>query len=320
MPPTRRGYLRRAGSLGGVFATGALGGCTRVGIGEPQQTEVVVGSKPFAEQQILGQLAAQRLQRVDGLLVVDEIGYGNSLDNWTAVRSGLKHLYWEYTGTAWLQLPPQRDERITDPARLYDRVEADAREQGIRMGPPASLSNGFLLVADREWSDATGVTTISDLAARINEGETEFGTAVGESFYHRPDAWRNLTDHYDIDEASRTALEAEDFIVTSIGLTYELLRDGRVQVASGFETDPQLDRPSIVPLEDDRDYFLPYQPAPTAHGPTAEANPELIEALAPVVSALDRPTIRGLNRQVIIEERSAREVARAFLRRLEGTT
>jgi glycine betaine/choline ABC-type transport system substrate-binding protein len=93
-----------------------------------------------------------------------------------------------------------------------------------------------------------------------------------------------------------------------------------VQVASGFATDPQLDRPSVVELADDRDYFLPYQPMPAVHAPTAEAYPEILETLAPIAAALDGSTIRRLNRRVLVEDHQPGTVARSYLEQLGEAT
>jgi osmoprotectant transport system substrate-binding protein len=317
MPRSRREFLERLGATCAVSAAG-LSGCTGSPSVSTGPTTVRVGSKAFAEQRILGYLAYERLRPLDGIQAVDEIGYGDSRENWGATAAGTKHLYWEYTGTAWRELPPRRERRVTDPRRLYELAAADARERGLRMAEPASFSNEYVLVADRDWSERTGVETISDLAAHVDAGNAGFGIAVNEDFYHREDAWEGVTEYYGIGPDARERVESGRFVVTSVGLTYELLRDGRAQVASGFDTDPQLDRDSVRTLEDDREYFIPYQPAPTAHAPTVADHPVLFESLAPVVSALDEATIRDLNREVLLEGRTARTVAAEFLDRTVG--
>jgi len=314
MAPTRRAYLSRAGGVGSVLLGSVLAGCADgTGVGTPSPPEVRVGSKPFAEQEILGQLAYERLREVEEVRAVDEVGYGSSAENWTATADGTKHLYWEYTGTAWRELPPRREIRLTDPAELYERAARDAREQGLRMAPPAPFSNEYVLVADRSWSERTGVATLGEFADHLTAGNTDLAVAVNEEFYRREDAWRGVTGYYGVGPDARSAVESGSFIVTSVGLTYELLADGRAAVASGFATDPQLARDSLVVLADDRDYFLPYQPSPTAHAPTVEAHPVIFDALAPVAAALDESTMRRLNQRVLLDGESPSAVSRAFL-------
>jgi len=310
MTQSRRSYLRQ---LAGVVAGATLGGCTSSGSDEQSVTTVRVGSESFPEQEILGQLAYERLRGVDGIQAVNEIGYGDSVENWQAVADGTKDLYWEYTGTAWSEIPPRHDERITDPGELYDRISTDAREQGIRLATPARFSNEWVLVADRAWSERTGVSTISDLASHLEDGNTDVGVAFSADFYRRGDAWPGAVSFYGIGERTRTALERAPFVVTSIGLTYERLDSDEIQIANGFATDPQIDQSSVVELDDDRNYFMPYRPFPTAHGPTIEREPRIFETLKPVADSLDRATMRDLNRRVMLDGDSPSAVASTHL-------
>lgn len=314
MQSTRRAVLRRlGGGASGVLAGSALSGCASNGSADETVTNVRVGSKPFPEQKILGYLAYERLATVDGLQAVDEIGYGGSLSNWTATASGTKDIYWEYTGTIWSRLPPERDERVTDPVELFDRVKADAREQGLSLGSPAPYSNEWVIVVSREWRERTGITSLSEFGEYVAAGNIGINIAFNEDFYHRPDGWVGVAGHYGIDDDTRANLESGEFVVTSKGLTYELLEEGRVDVGSGFATDPQLARRSVVTLDDDRNYFLPYQPVPTANADRIESHPEIFEVLEPVATAIDERTIRQLNQRVIRDERPPRTVARRFL-------
>ena len=316
MSVTRRRFLTRSGGVSGVLLAGPLAGCTEEADETQNRTTIRIGSKSFPEQELLGYLAYERLRALDGVQLVDRIGYGDSERNWNGTKAGRIDLYWEYTGTAWSRLPPARDEHVNDPEELYTRVAADADEQGITMGDPAAFSNEFVLAADRSWSERTGVKTIGDLAAHIGNGESGFGIALNEAFYHRRDGWYGLTEQYGIGTELESYLN--EFVVTSIGLTYELLESGKVDVINGFATDPQLDRQAVVELDDDRDYFLPYQPAPTVYAPTAEGNPQIFEVLSPLASSLDKATMRRLNREVFLNGQSPREVARAYLRGIEG--
>ncbi|WP_276274249.1 glycine betaine ABC transporter substrate-binding protein [Haloarcula litorea] len=313
MPPMRRRFLGQIGRAGGVAVTGILSGCAKSEQPESESVTVRIGSKPFTEQKILSYLAYERLRRIDWIRAVDEIGAGNSLSNWEATASGDQHLYWEYTGTAWLQLPPRHDRRITDPESLFERVQADADSQRLQLADPAPFSNEYVIAADARWAEQTEISTISDLAAHIRNGGDTPGVAVNEEFFHRQDGWRGLASYYEIETANGEPIQTEPFIVTSIGLTYELLEQGRVQITSGFATDPQLNRSTVTVLEDDRDYFLPYQPAPTAYAPLIDEHPEVFEILSPVGSALDKSIMRNLNSRVLLDGEHPFAVATQFL-------
>jgi len=313
MSITRRQYLCRVGHASGMLAAGILSGCAGNEQAESELVTVRIGSKPFAEQTILGYLAYEQLQTVNWIRAVDEIGSGDSLSNWEATAAGEQHLYWEYTGTAWIQLPPRHEVQITNHESLFERVQPDAHSQQLRMAEPASFSNEYVIVADKTWAEQTNVSTISELAAYLNNGDKNPVVAVNEEFYHRQDGWHGLAEYYEISDVDRRTFEPETFIVTSIGLTYELLEQNRAQIASGFATDPQLDRTTITVLDDDRNYFVPYRPAPTAYKPLIDENPEIFQVLSPVAAALDKSTMRDLNRQVLIDGDHPFAVAAQFL-------
>src|SRR5437016_11986858 len=86
---------------------GALmaGGCAR-------SHAIVVGSKNFTEQLVLGEIIAQQLERRLGEKVERKLNLGGTLLAHQALLSGEIDLYPEYTGTAIttvLKLPPSRD-------------------------------------------------------------------------------------------------------------------------------------------------------------------------------------------------------------------
>ncbi|MCU4719114.1 hypothetical protein [Halapricum hydrolyticum] len=81
MASVRRSYLRSVGTLASAMIAGAFGGCSTSGLRPRSVPTVRVGSKPFAEQRILGYLAYERLQRIEGIEVVDEIEFRRPVES-----------------------------------------------------------------------------------------------------------------------------------------------------------------------------------------------------------------------------------------------
>lgn len=313
MGRSRRRREVLSGIAGGVGVLSAGCGGLR-GDGRGTQTNaptVTVGSKRFAENRILGYMIYELLRAGTDLSVVDETDYGGATENWSALTQGEVDAYWEYTGTQYLVLDPPHSDPIDDPDALYDAVAADAREQGIAAYARAPFNNSFVLLVRPSWQEKTGVRTLSDLAAYINAGNTDFAIALGDDFYNRSDGWPGLTDHYDIETVPLTSVETK---VVAIGVPYDLIAEGRVSVAMGFGTDPQIRRQGLVVLEDDRDYFPTYNPAPFAHAPTAErlGLGTHLDRLGPAIDGVEE--MRRLNGRVILNGEEPQTVARSFLR------
>ncbi len=89
---------------------------------EEEKGLIVVGSKDFSEQFILGYIAVLALQDA-GYEVDDQVGLGGTAVNREALLAGEIDMYWEYTGTGWMA-HLEHEEPITDPQECYDEVKA----------------------------------------------------------------------------------------------------------------------------------------------------------------------------------------------------
>src|SRR5260370_9102699 len=97
-----------------------------VACGPSRQERIVVGSKNFTEQVVLGELVAQHIERRTGLPVDRRFYLAGSYICHQAILAGRIDIYAEYTGTALtaiLKQPPNATH-----AKSYAKVRAaDAR-------------------------------------------------------------------------------------------------------------------------------------------------------------------------------------------------
>ncbi|MEA2704789.1 MAG: osmoprotectant transport system substrate-binding protein, partial [Actinomycetota bacterium] len=122
-----------------------------------------VGSKEFTEQLILGQITIQVLKNA-GANVSDETGLVGSDTVRKALLSGDIDMYWEYTGTGWINhlgnTDPVKGER-----EQYDAVaKADLDKNGVTWLEPALFNNTYAIAASSETAKDLKVTSLSDLA------------------------------------------------------------------------------------------------------------------------------------------------------------
>src|SRR5881628_3260037 len=106
---------------------------------------IVVGSKNFTEQLVLGEILAQQLERRLGGKVARKLNLGGTLLAHQALVNGEIDMYPEYTGTALtavLKLPVSGDA-----AGIEQRVREEYNSRWkIEWLPPLGFNNTFAMV------------------------------------------------------------------------------------------------------------------------------------------------------------------------------
>lgn len=289
----RAAALVRLTALAGLAAL-VVSGCAR-------PRTLVVGSKNFTEQVILGEIAAQQLERRLGASVTRKLDLGGTLLAHEALRSGDIDLYPEYTGTAWsaiLKLPPP-----AAPEAVLSRVEAEYRSRWkIAWLRPLGFDDTFAMVVRGADARALGITTLSE-AARRTQG---WSLGVGYEFLDRPDGLAGLRKTYALPLAGSPR-------TMDLGLLYAALEAKKVDMVAANATDGLLSVLDVVVLEDDRRYFPPYEAAFVVREEALAREPRARAALEELSGTLTAAAMRRLNQRVAGEHRRPAEVAREFL-------
>ena len=274
----------------------SLGGCARERPGR-----IVIGSKNFTEQVILGELVAQHLEARTGLEVERRFNLGGTFICHQALVAGQIDLYVEYTGTALtaiLKQPPLRD-----PDEVFRRVQEEYGRLGLAWTPPLGFNNTFAMVIRGEDARQLQLKKISDIVPVAPRWRAGFGY----EFTERADGLKGLVETYGLRFGSPPrAME--------IGLLYRALTEKQVDIVAGNSTDGLIEVLDLVALEDDRHYFPPYYAAPVARRATLERHPEVRRALAELAGKISGEEMRRLNFAVEGENRDLRQVVREFLR------
>ncbi|MGW8186501.1 MAG: ABC transporter substrate-binding protein [Desulfobacterales bacterium] len=271
------------------------------------EKKLVVGSKNFTEQQILGQIMIQLLQ-AKGFTCEDKTGLGGTLVARKALENGQIDIYMEYTGTALVTMLKEK-KIITDPKECYAFVKkADLERNGLVWLPYMPFNNTYCLMMRKDDAAAKGIKTLSDLSAYVkaNPDAIRFGT--GPEFYARPDGYKPLQKKYDFKFPKDKIIKMDD------GLLYKAVKDGQVDVGMGFATDGRIKGFDLVALEDDLNYFPVYNPAPVVRQETAKEYPELESIFSALAEKLDTKTMTDLNYAVDGEHKSVADVAHEWLK------
>lgn len=288
--------MDRTKILCGLSALLFLAGCG----GGPRP--VVVGSKNFTEQVILGEITAQLLEHRLHQSVRRRLDLGGTLLAQEALTSGQIDVYPEYTGTALTNVLKQP--ALADAARTLAIVQSEyARRFQLRWLNPLGFNDSFAMVIRGADARSHMLRTITD-AARC----CMWRLGVGYEFLGRPDGLQSLTTAY-------AALRMEGSPRSmDLGLLYRALQDKQVDLVAGNTTDGLLSKLDVVVLTDDSHAFPPYEASLVAREAALKLHPQMEEALASLSGRISDATMRKLNYEVDGNHRGVAEVAAEFLK------
>jgi osmoprotectant transport system permease protein len=263
------------------------------------RSDVIVGSKNFTEQVLLGELLAQTIERHTDLRVERRLNLGGTAIAHQALVSGGIDAYVEYSGTALtaiFDLPASNDANAVL-AQVRDRYAA----AGVTTLPRLGFNNTFAILVRRSDAERLGLETIGDLN-RMNAWRAGFGY----EFLERPDGFRGLSAAYGLRFANQPR-------VMDLNLIYRAVASGEIDVTAGDATSGLIEALGLVSLEDDRQYFPVYDAVPVARASLLLQLPEVAEALRHLEGRISAVEMQRMNYAVDGEKRDPAEVARAFL-------
>lgn len=271
-------------------------------IGSAGTNRVVIGSKNFTEQVILGELLAQAIEREGDLTVVRKLNLGGTFICDRAVRSGDIDLYVEYTGTALTAI--FRDQVGRDAGAVLERVRERYAAQGLTVGSPLGFNNTFAILVRGGEARRLGLRAIGDLR-RV---QASWQPGFGYEFIEREDGYQGLARTYGLrfTRAPR---------VMDLSLIYPALANAQVDVIAGDATSPHIAALDLVMLEDDLSYFPPYDAVPVVRTTALLKHASLGRALERLARTVSEVEMRAMNHAVDVQRRDLRAVVRDFLAR-----
>jgi osmoprotectant transport system permease protein len=297
----RRGRGRRAAVVTAILVVGALGAGV---LGFPRGDRVVVGSKNFTEQVILGELMAQAIERYAGLAVDRRLNLGGTFICDRALQSGDIDLYVEYTGTALTAVFKKPIDR--DPSRVLEQVRTLYGNTGRTLLHPLGFNNTFAILVRSDDAQRRGLTTLSQLASVAPSWRAAFGF----EFIEREDGYKGLASTYGLQFS-------EPPRVMDLTLIYRALAQRQVDVIAGDATAGLIDALKLTALEDDRQYFPPYDAVPVVRAAAMLRRPAIGRALARLDGRVTAVIMRRMNYAVDADKRDPAVVVREFLDALD---
>ncbi len=259
-----------------------------------------VGSKDFTEQFVVAEMYAHVLEDA-GFEIVRDLNIGATPLVHEKMLAGEISIYPEYTGTSFLTVLKQ--DVKTDPVTVYNEVATMYAEQfNLTVLEPAPMNNTQAIAMTKERAAELGISSISDLVANASDI-----VLVGPiEFIDREDGLAGLKGLYG-------EFEFAEYRPIDPGLRYIALANGEIDAVVAFGTDGQISEFDLLVLEDDQQFWPPYQIAPVIQSELIETYPEIETRLNKLAPLLTDDTMRRLNNEVSTNGRSPADVAREFL-------
>jgi len=270
--------------------------------GPSRENRIVVGSKNFTEQLILGEIIAQQIETHTHLAVERRFYLAGSYICHQAILGGRIDIYPEYTGTALTAILKQKPEGNRE--AVYQRVKSEyAQRFNLSVGEPFGFNDTFAIEIRGEDARRLGLKTISQAAAYTPQWRAGFGY----EFMERPDGYKGLAATYGLRFAAPPR-------IMDLGLLARALKDKQIDLAAGNTTDGLIPALDLFVLEDDKHYFPPYEAVPIFREETLRQHPEVKQALDDLARKISDDNMRRLNYEVDGQKRDVKEVVREFLR------
>lgn len=274
-----------------------LSGC------ESKKDTIHIATKPMSEQFILGEMLALLIEENSDLHVKITKGVGGGTSNiHPAMVKGDFDLYPEYTGTGWLVI--LKKDTLLPLDQLFSELQKEySREYGLKWVAPYGFNNAYSLAVSNEMAKKYNLKTFSDLA--LYPDLFTFGAEY--DFYEINDGYADLCAYYN--------LKFKKNLDMDIGLKYEAMKSGKIDVINIFTTDGQLSHANLTVLKDDKHFFPSYYCATIVREETLKEHPELERILEKMNGILTDQEMADMNYKVDVEHRTEREVAVEFLKK-----
>ena len=288
-----------------VLSLTVLSGCSLPGLGSKStKNDVKITALSTSESQIISHMLRLLIEHdTHGKIkptLVNNLGSStiqhNALINGDANISGVRYNGTDLTGAL-------KEAPIKDPKKAMI-----ATQQGFKKKfdqtffDSYGFANTYAFMVTKETAKKYHLETVSDLAKVA--GDLVIGPTI--EFPNREDGLIGLEKAYNMKFKQVKPVDG--------GLRYTALVNNETQVIDAFTTDGLIDKFQLVVLEDDKEFFPPYDAVPIIREDTLKEFPELKDILGKLDGKLTEEKMRKLNYEVDINKRDVKTVAIEFLK------
>lgn len=297
-----------------ILATSVLAGCGTTA--EEQKNinpddPIVLGSFVDTEGGILGNIILLALEE-NGYTVTDKVQFGTPDVHRNALLQGELDIGIDYTGNGQYYSEDFEDEVWRDGTEGYNAIrDYDKENNNLIWLKPAKANNTEMLAVKREFAENNNLENLEDFAEYVNKGgEVKFITS--QLFAEKEMGLLGMEEGYGF------KLKPAQLIMLPHGNTTETISvlangtDG-VNVALVYGTDGSLPDLDLVVLDDTLSIPPVFEPSAIVRAQVLEDYPEVEGIVEGVFDTLNLKNLQIMNKKVIVDGLSAKDVAREHL-------
>lgn len=271
--------------------TAASGSATSGTSGGP----IVVGSADFSESVVLAEIYAGAL-RAKGVDASTRTGIGSREIYLKALEDGSVQVVPEYTGA--LALFYDKTFAKTDPNEVYDALKA-ALPKNLTVLEKSAAEDNDSIVVTKETASKLGVTSLSELKGKT----ADLTLGAPPEFKTRAQGIPGLEKTYGI--------AFKDFVPVKGQALVNALKNGQVQAANIFSTDPSIAVNEFVTIADDKKLFGSQNVVPLV---VADKADQVKAALDSVSAKLTTEELTNLLKSTDVDKLDPKAVAAEWLK------
>ena len=259
---------------------------------------VTMGSAKFPESVILADLWGDAMA-AKGVKVTKKLNIGERPAYLAALNDGSISAVPEYTGSILYNLDPKATAKT--PADVYKALQTTAASKGYAVANYAPAQDSDTITVTKATASKYHLVSIGDLksvASKLTLG-------APPQFKTRPDGVPALKSVYGVTFGRFTATDAGGSV------TVNALKNGSVDAADIFSTDPSIAKNGFVSLKDDKSMFAAQNVVPLFSAKTLSQ--PMKEAVDAVSAKLTTEALAQLVTKVQVQGADPDTVAKAWL-------
>ena len=272
---------------------------------------IILGSFVDTEGGILGNMVLLALEE-NGYFVTDKVQFGTPDVHRNALLQAELDIGIDYTGNGQYYSEGFDEEIWGDAAEGYNFIkEYDEANNGLIWLQPAAANNTEMLAVKKEFAEANSLKSLEDFADYVNGGgEVKFITS--QLFAEKNMGLLGMEEGYGF------KLKPEQLIMLPHGNTAETISalangtDG-VNVALVYGTDGSLPDLGLVVLSDPLSIPPVFEPSVIVRAEILEMYPEIKDIIENVFGTLNLENLQIMNKKVIVDGLSPKDVAKEHL-------